>query len=224
VSHYATPLLTATGRVLLVAAAVLVGLAQARAGAVTVVLRDAAGAAVPEAVVALAGPARGAAAELPLAVVDQRDRRFVPQVTVIQVGTEVSFPNSDAVSHHVYSFAQPNAFELPLYKGGARPKIRFEHPGVVVLGCNIHDAMLGYIVVVDTPAFGTTDRQGSITLADVPPGNYRVQAWSQRLDPGRMLEVGALDVGSQPLVQSLTVSRRLRTAPGGGGSLSDEDY
>lgn len=209
---------------LLVAPLLLVTAAPALGSAVTLVLRDAAGASVPGAVVALVGPAPRPAGNLPRAVVDQRDRRFVPEVTVIETGTEVSFPNSDAVSHHVYSFAQPNAFELPLYKGGTRPMIRFDHPGIVVLGCNIHDAMLGYIVIVDTPVFGTTDSQGAIAFDDVPSGSYRVQAWSQRLDPGRMLDLGTLDVGPQPLAQSLTAARRLRAAPGGAGSLSAEEY
>ena len=76
-------------------------------------------------------------------VIDQRDKVFVPVVTVIQTGTEVSFPNSDSVSHHVYSFAQPNTFELPLYKGKRSPTVQFDHAGVVTLGCNIHDSMVG---------------------------------------------------------------------------------
>ena len=128
-------------------------------------------------------------------IVDQRDKVFVPEVTVVQTGTDISFPNSDSVSHHVYSFAQPNSFELPLYKGGTRPLVRFDHPGVVTLGCNIHDSMIGYIVVVETPHFGTTDAQGTVTLPDVPAGSYQVQVWSPRLDPSKAVAGGSLTVG-----------------------------
>jgi plastocyanin len=198
---------------------------QAVSGAsVTLSVRDARAAAVPGAVVYLQGPARGPVAAPTRVVVDQRDKVFVPEVSVIQTGTEVSFPNSDSVSHHVYSFANPNAFELPLYKGGARPVIRFEHAGVVTLGCNIHDSMVGYIVVVDTPYFGTTDARGDLTFADVPPGSYRVQVWSPRLNPAGAISGGELAVGTKGMSQAVVLDRRLRAEPAGGGSLAAGDY
>ena len=73
------------------------------------------------------------------AVMDQVDTRFVPHVLVVQSGTSVEFPNSDIIAHHVYSFSTPNQFVLPLYKGDLHPPVRFEHAGVVTVGCNIHD-------------------------------------------------------------------------------------
>ena len=191
---------------------------------VTVALRDGSGAAVPSAVVYLDGAVHGPVKAPTRVVVDQRDKVFVPRVTVVQTGTDISFPNSDSVSHHVYSFAQPNAFELPLYKGGTRPLVRFDHAGVVTLGCNIHDSMIGYIVVVETPHFGTTDAQGSVTIADVTPGSYQVQVWSPRLDPSKAIAGGALTVGAVPQSQPVTVGRRLRAEPAGGGSLVAGDY
>lgn len=202
--------------------------AQARAGQVTIELRDAAGNPVPDAVVYLENANDGAAGAPPVngarAVIDQRDKVFVPEVTVIQTGTEVVFPNSDSVSHHVYSFAQPNAFELPLYKGGTRPNVRFSHPGVVALGCNIHDSMIGYVVVVATPHFARSDAQGAVSFPDVPAGSYRVQAWSPRLDASKALPAGTVTVSVQPLTQRLAVARKLRAQPGGGGSLASGDY
>jgi plastocyanin len=191
---------------------------------VTLSVRDGGGAPVPAAVVYLEGVSRGPTTRPVRVVVDQRDKLFVPQVTVIQTGTEVSFPNSDSVSHHVYSFANPNAFELPLYKGGARPVIQFDNPGVVTLGCNIHDAMIGYIVVVDTPYFASTDSEGAITFGDVAPGSYQVQVWSPRLNPAKPVAAGALTVGSKAVSQPVTLTRRLRPEPGGGGSLVAGDY
>ncbi len=76
---------------------------------------------------------------------DQQGHQFVPHLLVVQAGTEVTFPNSDNVSHHVYSFSPTKPFELPLYKGDVYPPVTFEKAGIVVVGCNIHDSMLGYI-------------------------------------------------------------------------------
>lgn len=187
-------------------------------------LRDAAGAPVPGAVVFLEGADRGPVPVPTSVIVDQRDKQFVPQVTVIQAGTQVRFPNSDPVSHHVYSFARPNTFELPLYKGGNRPAVQFDHAGIVTLGCNIHDAMLGWIVVVDTPHFGITDGDGFVEFPAVAPGSYQVRVWSSRLDPSRPLDAGKLVVRAGPETATLQIGQRLSPEPPGGGSLVSGDY
>ena len=95
----------------------------------------------------------------PKAVIDQHHEQFVPRVLIVQRGTEVSFPNTDRVQHHVYSFSQTKQFELPLYRGNEHPPVMFDHAGVAVLGCNIHDHMVGYVLVVDSSHFGFTDRR-----------------------------------------------------------------
>ncbi len=95
----------------------------------------------------------------------------------IQQGTKVSFPNSDDVRHHVYSFSFPNNFELKLYHGEKNEPIGFDHAGVVVLGCNIHDGMLGYLQVVDTPWFAMTEQDGLASVDELPPGDYTLQVW-----------------------------------------------
>lgn len=152
---------------------------------------------VPEAVVYLAGDGASAPVGGEPVIVDQIDKVFVPEITVIQAGTEVEFPNSDMVSHHVYSFAQPNEFELPLYKGGTRPAVRFDHPGVVVLGCNIHDSMVGYIVVVDTPNYSITDENGYADLQGLSAAHGQtIQIWSPRLDISRPLNATELPATS----------------------------
>jgi plastocyanin len=111
------------------------------------------------------------------AVMDQRNREFVPRVLVVGVGSSVEFPNNDTVSHQVYSFSAAKRFQLPLYKGESHPPVTFDKPGLVVLGCNIHDAMVGYIYVSDAPYFETTAASGTATLKDLPAGDYRIIVW-----------------------------------------------
>jgi plastocyanin len=117
----------------------------------------------------------------PVAVMDQADNAFVPHMLVVEAGTNVLFPNNDTVSHHVYSFSEAKRFELGLYNGTAHPPLAFDTPGIVVLGCNIHDGMLGYIVVVDTPHFGLTDHRGRAALDALPSGEYTLRVWTPRL-------------------------------------------
>jgi plastocyanin len=118
------------------------------------------------------------------AIVDQQDKQFVPYVRPILVGTEVIFPNKDDIRHHVYSFSPAKKFELPLYKGAQAPPVKFDKPGLVVLGCNIHDWMLGYVYVLETPYFDTTAANGHARIADMPAGTYQVQVWHPRLPEG----------------------------------------
>ena len=87
-------------------------------------------------------------------VVDQIDKEFVPYVKPVRVGSYVQFPNKDNIRHHVYSFSPPKKFELPLYSGTPTEPLLFDKVGVVKLGCNIHDWMLGYVYVAETPYFG----------------------------------------------------------------------
>jgi plastocyanin len=116
------------------------------------------------------------------AVMDQVDTQFVPHMLIVSKGQSVRFPNSDVAAHHVYSFSKPNNFVLPLYKGDAHDPIAFDHDGVVTVGCNIHDHMLGYIVVVDTDVFGTTDESGRVSLSvNDDATRYTVHIWSPRL-------------------------------------------
>lgn len=140
------------------------------------------------------------------AVMDQAHTAFVPHVLIVQTGTSVLFPNNDVVSHHVYSFSEPKPFELGLYRGNAHPPVLFDRPGLIVLGCNIHDSMLGYILVVDTPHYAQTDGQGTLSLDGLPADDYQVHVWTERLRPNDM--PGAQDVaiaadGSASLVFKL---------------------
>lgn len=106
------------------------------------------------------------------AAIAQKDKTFIPLVTVIQAGTPVQFPNRDPIRHHVYSFSTPKPFEIKLYAGTPVAPIVFDKPGEVVLGCNIHDHMLAFVYVVETPWFAKSGRDGVARIENVPPGEY----------------------------------------------------
>jgi plastocyanin len=110
------------------------------------------------------------------AVIDQIHKEFVPRVSVVRTGTSVTFPNSDQIRHQVYSFSQAKVFSLKLYAGTAAAPVLFDKPGLVVLGCNIHDNMVAFVGVVDTPYFAKTPASGS-AIVNLPAGRYRLRLW-----------------------------------------------
>jgi len=111
------------------------------------------------------------------AVIDQVNKTFVPLVSVIRTGTEVRFPNSDNIRHSIYSFSPAKTFTAKLYSGKEAAPVIFDKPGLVVLGCNIHDQMVAWIVVVDTPHFGKTGADGETELKELAPGDYQLRVW-----------------------------------------------
>ena len=113
--------------------------------------------------------------------VGQEGLRFAPHVSVIRTGDQVNFPNRDPVRHHIYSFSEARPLEIKLYSGLPAAPLDFPRPGVVVLGCNIHDWMLGFIVVLDTPWWQISDQQGRTTDPEIPAGRYRVRVWHSQL-------------------------------------------
>lgn len=166
--------------------ALLVGAAGARAAtAVEVQVHDDAGRPLPGAVVFLESrEAREAARPLPLVEVSQSERQFQPAVSIVTVGTAVSFPNRDTVRHHVYSFSPTKKFEIKLYVGTPASPVVFDRTGIAVLGCNIHDTMVAWVVVVDTPWYGRTGADGRLQLPQVPAGSYRLRTWHPSLVAG----------------------------------------
>jgi plastocyanin len=115
------------------------------------------------------------------ASIDQIDRHFVPRLSVVRTGTSVSFPNSDHIRHQVYSFSAAKVFTLKLYAGSPNVAVLFDKPGLIVMGCNIHDSMVGFLAVVDTPYFGKSAVNGAVDLV-VPPGRYRLRVWHEKAD------------------------------------------
>lgn len=148
----------------------------ASAASIAAQVRDARGAVIADAVV-YAIPEKAAAPARKTAVMDQRNRMFVPHVLPIQTGTAVRFPNSDDIRHQVYSFSPAKTFQLPLYKGTPANPVVFDQAGVATLGCNIHDRMSAYIVVVDTPHFAKTGRDGRASLSGLAAGKYTIRVW-----------------------------------------------
>jgi plastocyanin len=140
---------------------------------------DSSGRPVRDAVVTLY-PA-GSAARAPRAggryVVSQKNIQFHPFLTIVPVGADVSFPNFDPTKHHVYSFSAPKRFELKLFARDQSRTVRFDKPGVVALGCNIHDAMSAFIVVTDSAWTARTNAQGVAAFADAPNAPARLTAW-----------------------------------------------
>jgi len=111
------------------------------------------------------------------AIMDQFNKTFVPEMLPIAVGTQVRFPNRDQIRHHVYSFSRPKRFELPLYKGEDAPPVLFDKPGVVKIGCNIHDWMSAIILVLPNDRFAVTKEDGTFTLPGLDSGQYTITAW-----------------------------------------------
>lgn len=149
------------------------------------------------------------------AVMDQIDRRFVPDVLVVPVGSRVTFPNSDPISHQVYSFSPTRRFQLPLYRGVAYPPVDFPQAGVATLGCNIHDDMRAYIVVTDGQHYGRTDAAGVWRASNAAPGAYTLILWHPRLREPQGLIERRVEIMAAGDVRKLTVraTATLRPAP-----------
>ena len=154
---------------------------RAEAGSVVVTVKDGKGALVSDAVVYAKSNNPVASLEKKQAVIDQRDKQFVPYVTAIQVGTSLIFPNSDNIRHDVYSLSPAKEFELPLYAGIPAEPVTFDKQGFVTLGCTIHDWMVAYVAVLPTPYFQVTGKDGRAMLKDLPAGQYSVEVWQPSL-------------------------------------------
>ena len=170
---------------------------------------------IPGMVVTVHGVAEGNAAKpaAPVkAIVDQVNRAFEPDLLVIPVGSTIEFPNSDSVSHQIYSFSPAKRFQLPLYRGTPYPPVHFDQAGVVTIGCNIHDEMLAYVVVTDAQYFGRTNAKGTWTT-EIPKGKYRISVWHPRMNDDASELDRELTVGDDDLQWTLRLAKSLRPAP-----------
>lgn len=145
--------------------------------------------------------------------IDQVGKEYVPHMTVIQVGTAVRFPNKDQIRHNVYSLSKPMTFEIKLYRGLPADPIVFDEPGVVVLGCNIHDWMRAYVFVTETPHFAVTDEAGRAELTGLRAQDYEVEVWHPQIkgEPASRTEKG--DVAELVFEVELKKTWRPRHAP-----------
>jgi len=164
-------------RFLLILLLALSAPAAALAGDLIVSLRTPGGAPVADAVVSVAAAHAGPIHFAWPYRVAQHNLQFDPFVLIVPVGADVAFPNLDTVRHHVYSFSPPKTFELKLYGRDQARVVHFDKPGIVELGCNIHDNMIAFIDVVETPYATKTDAQGVALIHGVPAGAQSVNLW-----------------------------------------------
>ncbi|WP_372876285.1 methylamine utilization protein [Pseudomonas sp.] len=173
-------------------------------------LVDAQGQPLAGAVLTLRGPL-GAEAEPLSALMDQQAKQFVPNVLAVRSGTRVAFPNSDNIRHHVYSFSPTKRFELRLYQGTPSEPVLFDKPGAVVLGCNIHDWMVGYVYVTDDPWFAVSDAQGKVQLDSLPVGSYAVSLWHPQAPDMLPQAAGTQVLGELQTQQRFTLALQAST-------------
>jgi plastocyanin len=205
------------GRIILFALAMAGAMSPLAAAPMSVRVVDASGRPVRDAVVTL-NPASGARAPRTAGryVVSQKNMKFQPFLTIVPTGAEVSFPNFDPTKHHVYSFSPAKRFELKLFARDQSRTVRFDKPGVVALGCNIHDAMSAFIFVTNSAWTARTNAQGLAVFADAPNAPGRVVVWHPYLrSPG-----GTMQQGVSAGQRSASFSIRLRAPP----SMPMSDY
>ena len=140
-------------------------------------------------------------------VIDQRKMSFIPHVVAVQQGTTVDFLNSDTVGHNVYwqsiSGNKKLAHNLGTWPQGEKKPFQFNDPGVASLLCNVHPEMSGYVVVVPTPYFAVTDKDGSFEIKNIPAGKYTLKTWSEDGKPTTQ----AVDVSAPTATVELTVKK-----------------
>ena len=180
--------------------ALLLAAASAGATGIAIQVQDTAGKPLPDTVIYIEAEG-GAPGAKPLAnaEIEQKSLKFMPLVTVVQTGSKVFFPNNDKVRHHIYSFSPAHKFDQKLYSGqSAAPQV-FDKAGTVVLGCNIHDKMLAYVKVVDTPYFAKTDSAGAAHIELPASGKFVIKAWHYNTVGGATPEqVLTLKAGETP--------------------------
>jgi plastocyanin len=139
--------------------------------------------------------------------IDQRNETFLPLVTVVPKGGHITFANNDETTHQVYSFSAAKQFEITLARGEKSQPIAFDNAGVAALGCNIHDHMIAYAFVAESPWTAMTGADGRATIAEVPTGNYQAQVWHPKFPPGR--EAPHLSAALSGDTARLTITVRL---------------
>ena len=152
------------------------------------------------------------------AEVTQIEKEFAPQVIAVTIGTTVKFSNREkSGNHHIYSLSEAKKFEIPLHKPGTETAIVFDRAGVIALGCNIHEWMRAYVVVLATPWFATSDVRGSAAV-DAPPGRYRAEVWHARLEKMESREIALPAAGPVGFTLALSPDKRIPRGPTAAGA------
>ncbi len=138
--------------------------------------------------------------------IDQKDETFQPLIEIVTAGDQVIFRNSDRTRHHVYTFSPLGQFEFVLKPNESSAPVKLQKPGVIPVGCNIHDFMINYLFVTDSRWAGKSDAQGVVTLNEVPPGAYSVRWWHPRQRPGAPPVTQTVNVTPEQVSASATLS------------------
>lgn len=182
---------------------------------------DAKGAPVADAVVEVVKPPLPRPNNWPMrGTMDQIDKEFVEALILVVRGSAVSFPNKDNIHHHVYSFSDAKTFELPLFKSNDAKPVIFDKPGVVAVGCNVHDWMQGFIYIGETHLMAKSDSTGHASIVGLPAGDYQVRIWHARAKPDDVTQLrSARATEDETSVVTVTLAlsrdRRIRRAPTG---------
>jgi len=144
------------------------------------------------------------------AIMDQVKRQFKPIVLAVEKGREVVFPNSDNIRHHVYSFSEPKKFQIKLYKDQPKKPITFEQGGIVVLGCNIHDSMIGYIFVSPWPSFQVSPESGRVSFEGNPKKIAIWHPWTTGLEKPEIISFSELKKNDFKIQLSLTPPKQIK--------------
>jgi plastocyanin len=200
-----------------IALATLACAVPALAGTVSIAVSSTDGKPAADAVVALVPDVAGPlpASRVPLeAIIDQRHETFIPLVSVIRKGGRVVFTNNDTTMHQVYSFAAIKQFEFEIDQGQHSAPVVFAQSGVAAIGCNIHDQMIAYVYVGDTPWTALTDAKGQARFADVPSGAYHANVWHPRLAPGKPAPSEPVAVSGPDIALAVQISLLAGPPPG----------
>ena len=138
------------------------------------------------------------------------DKAYAPHVLVVPVGSAVRFPNHDPFNHNVFSQSEPNQFDLGLYGRGEAKSQTFANPGLVRVYCNVHPRMVAYIQVMGNRYYAQPGADGSFTMANVPPGQYRLHVWHERVPAEVVTDITA---GSGDALQITLDARGYRWEP-----------
>lgn len=130
----------------------------------------------------------------------QKDKTFSPHILVIPPGSLVDFPNKDPFFHNVFSLFEGKRFDLGLYESGTSRSVKFEHPGVSYIFCNIHPQMNAIVISLDTPYYALVNADGVLKIPNVAAGNYMMQVWAEGLNSEEMAKLSRrLTIAQDPV-------------------------
>lgn len=114
-----------------------------------------------------------------LATLEQRNKRFEPDLLVVPVGSTVDFPNMDPIFHNIFSLSRTQSFDLGYYSEGHSRSVKFSGAGIVQVYCHVHPEMHAVIIVTSTRWSGKPRGDGTFSWAEIPPGKYKLYVWQR---------------------------------------------